>query len=99
MLLSWALVVATYERDQILPRCVRLAIEQTRPPAEVIIVDASPNWEKTRDRLLADFAHSRPEIRWVYVSAERPSSTAQRNQGTRLAHSDILFILDDDSLM
>jgi GT2 family glycosyltransferase len=97
--LSWALVVATYRRAHILPRCILLAVEQTRPPAEVIVVDASPDWEKTRDKILTEIAASRPEIRWVYVQAERPSSTAQRNQGTRLAGADLLFLIDDDSLM
>ncbi len=97
--LSWALVVATYQRAHILPRCLRLAAEQTRPPAEIIVVDASPDWEKTRDLVLTELATAHPAIRWLYVQAERPSSTAQRNQGTRLAHADVLFLIDDDSLM
>ncbi len=97
--LSWALVVATYQRAHILPRCLRLAIQQTRPPREVIVVDASPGWEKTRDEVMSSLAVLRPDVRWAYVAAERPSSTAQRNQGTRLASADILFLIDDDSLM
>jgi glycosyltransferase involved in cell wall biosynthesis len=97
--LSWALVVATYKRDNILLRCIRQAIEQSRPPTEIIIVDGSPDWEKTRDRVMAELATTCPEIRWIYVPAKRPSSTEQRNQGIRLARADILFVIDDDSLL
>jgi GT2 family glycosyltransferase len=97
--LSWALVVATYQREQILPQCLQLAIAQTRQPAEVIVVDASENWEKTRDRVIAEIAATAPHIRWEYVPATHRGSTLQRNQGIDLATADILFLLDDDSLM
>lgn len=33
--MTWALVVATYDRAHVLPECLRLAAEQTRPPVEV----------------------------------------------------------------
>lgn len=97
--LSWALVIATYRREHILPRCLRLAVQQTRPPAEIIVVDSSPDWEKTRDAVRAELAAVHPAIRWTYVAAEKRSSASQRNQGARLATADVLFLIDDDSLM
>ena len=97
--LNWALVVATYRREQILPRCLRLGVQQTRPPVEVIVVDASPGWDKTRDTILGGLAAEHPQIRWSYQAAEKRSLPAQRNQGIRQAHPDILFLVDDDSLM
>jgi glycosyltransferase involved in cell wall biosynthesis len=45
--LTWALVIATYKREHILLRCLRLAAVQTRLPKEIIVVDASPDYEKT----------------------------------------------------
>ena len=39
------------------------------------------------------------KIRWTYVAAARRSSASQRNQGVRLSTADILFLIDDDSLM
>ncbi|MDX2244402.1 MAG: glycosyltransferase [Leptolyngbyaceae cyanobacterium bins.302] len=97
--LTWALVVATYQREKILPQCLKLAVEQSRPPAEVIVVDASENWESTRDRVFAEIASTTPHIRWVYVSANQRGLPLQRNQGIDLSTADILFLLDDDSLM
>ncbi len=97
--LSWSLVVATYNRREVLPRCLELAARQTRPPLEILVVDASPDWAVTRTKILTELAVHHPHIRWEYVQAQRRSLTAQRNQGIRLARADVLFLLDDDSLM
>ncbi len=97
--LSWSLVVATYNRQDVLPRCLDLAARQTRPPREIIVVDASADWAAVRTRVLKELAPRHPAIRWEYVQAERRSGSAQRNQGVRLATADILFLIDDDSLM
>lgn len=97
--LSWDLVVATYKREEILPRCLRLVAAQSRPPASVIVVDASPGWEATRTLVMTEIAPRSPEIEWRYDKAERASSAAQRNQGLRACRSDIVFFLDDDSLL
>jgi GT2 family glycosyltransferase len=97
--LSWALVVATYGREKVLPMSIRLAVRQTRPPQEIVIVDSSDNWEEIREHILSTVAVEHPEIRWIYVAAERRSTTLQRNQGILLATADVLFLFDDDSMM
>jgi GT2 family glycosyltransferase len=96
---SWALVIATYKRDHILSRCLELAAQQTRPPVEIIVVDASPNWEHTHHRIQDSLAPRFPKIHWIYVKAEKASSAAQRNQGAYLATADVLVFIDDDCLM
>lgn len=95
----WALALGTYRRGHVLPRCLRLAAAQTRPPDEIVVVDASPDWRATREQVLDELAPHHPAIRWTYVEAERPSSAAQRNQAVRLADSDVIFSVDDDSLL
>lgn len=97
--LTWSLVIATYNREHILPRCLRLAARQTRGPKEIVVVDASPDWEVTRSRLSEEFAQNYAAIPLYYLQAIRPSLTAQRNQGIDFATGDILFLIDDDSLM
>jgi glycosyltransferase involved in cell wall biosynthesis len=97
--LTWSLVVATYKREHILPRCLRLAAKQTRTPAEVVVVDASPDWEETRKFILQEFTEHHPQVPLIYVQATLPSLTAQRNQGIDLATGSVLFLIDDDSLM
>jgi GT2 family glycosyltransferase len=97
--LSWGLVVATYQREKVLPLCLKLALEQTRKPTEIIVIDASDYWEDTRDKVMTEIASKNSDIRWVYASAENRSSTLQRNQGLQLATADVVFLFDDDSLM
>jgi GT2 family glycosyltransferase len=99
MTLNWSLVIATYQRGEILQRSLRLAAAQTRPPSQIIVVDASDDWEKYRDLVLTHLAPQYPNINWIYVVADRRSSAAQRNQGVKLATSEIVFLIDDDSLM
>jgi glycosyltransferase involved in cell wall biosynthesis len=97
--LTWGLVIATYQREKILPDCLRLAVEQTHKPVEVVVVDASDYWEITRDRVMTEIAAAHPEIRWVYTSAKQRGLPLQRNQGLELAKADVVFLIDDDSLM
>ncbi len=97
--LAWGLVIATYQREEVLLRALHLAASQTRPPVEVIVIDASPGWESTRDKVLDSLALQHPEIRWTFAAAKQRSSTLQRNQGIQLATAEILFLFDDDSLM
>ncbi len=97
--LAWSLIVCTFKREKVLPRCIRCAVASHRRPSEVIIVDASPYWQTTRDAILAEFESANPDINFVYVGARRASLTAQRNQGLELASGDVAFMLDDDSLL
>ena len=97
--LTWALVVVTYMREDVLPRCLRLGAAQTRPPLEIIVVDSSPEWESTRERVLREMAPLWPGVQWHYLKAERRSIASQRNQGVHAASADVVFLFDDDSLM
>ena len=77
-------------------RSLRLALRQTRPPIEIVVVDGSPNWQEGRERAEAVVKDACP-LR--FEPADRISSASQRNQAIRLAAGDVVFALDDDSLM
>ena len=96
---TWALVVCTYRRADVLLRCLRAGVRQTIPPIEIIVVDASPDWDEARDRVMHEIAANAPPVNWRYVRANIPSLPAQRNQGIALATADILFMIDDDSIL
>jgi GT2 family glycosyltransferase len=98
--LKWSLVIATYNRPDSLRECLRFAIAQTRPPSEIIVIDASDNFESNRQTILGDVRpRASANIKWRYEKAANRSSTHQRNQGIKLATGDILFLIDDDSYM
>jgi GT2 family glycosyltransferase len=83
-------------RRDVLLNCVRLAVEQTRAPAEIAICDASEDWETSRD-MVADLIPTGMNLH--YLPAARRSSAVQRNQTIAAVSSDVVFLLDDDSLM
>ena len=97
--LSWALTIATKDRLEVLMRCVDLALGQTLPPREIVIADASADWESHAAEIRALVAARLPELPVTYLRADAPSLTVQRNQVAEAATSDILFMIDDDSLM
>ena len=97
--LTWSLVIPTYQRQAVLLRCLRCAAQQTFPPKEIIVVDASPQWQQTSTRVTQELIPTFPQIQWKYVQAHRLSSAAQRNQGIELTSAEIIFLIDDDSLM
>jgi glycosyltransferase involved in cell wall biosynthesis len=96
---QYSLVIATYNRADTLLTCLRLATEQTRPPNEIVIIDASDDWYHTRQRALDEVAPRLPGTRILYQQASVRSSATQRNEAITLATTDVLFMIDDDSFM
>ena len=95
--LSWGLHVATLNRIDDLRHCVTCALRQTRMPAEIVIVDASADWEENRRRIGEIVTATAVPLR--YLPARKPSAAAQRNQAIVAARADVLFLIDDDAKM
>ena len=96
--LSWGVCVATLNRVDALARMVTLALAQTRPPSEVIVVDASADWQANARRI-EDCMAAHPAVRLCYLGARARSSARQRNQGLAEARAAILFLIDDDTFL
>ena len=98
MSLPWSLAVATLNREDILLRSLRANVHQTRPPSQVIVVDSSENWQRTRDRVMAEVAPEGPDVESICLGSDVRSSFHQRNLGFARCKGDVV-ILDDDSFM
>jgi glycosyltransferase involved in cell wall biosynthesis len=98
-MLGHSLVVCTLNRQEILEQCLWAAIVQTRQPNQVIIVDASDNWEASKAHILSHIAVKLDQAEWIYLKSEQKSLTHQRNLGLERCTSEIVFFLDDDALM
>lgn len=96
---DWTLVICTLDRCAVLQQALRAALSQTRLPRQIIVVDASSDWQRCRDEVLREFATGHPSIEWIYVGSELRSLTHQRNIAVRACTSEIVFLLDDDSFM
>jgi GT2 family glycosyltransferase len=89
--LSVSVVIVTYERPEYLERCLARLMQQTRPPDEVFVVDASVS---DKSRKVADRLNNS-----TYISNPpgRGSMTNSRNVGWRVSGGDIVAFIDDDA--
>lgn len=96
--LTWSLCIATLDRPDVLRRCVEHTLAQTVPSLEVVICDASDEWERTRDEQIAPlFGEDGPRL--IYLQAPARSTAVQRNTAIEAASADIVFLIDDDAFM
>ena len=98
-----SVVIATYERRDLLLRCVDALLAQTLPGAqfEIVIVDDGSSRE-TREQLMADlFARRRgrraPTLRFLWLPANRGPAAA-RNWGILAAQGRVIAFTDDDTV-
>jgi GT2 family glycosyltransferase len=92
MPLSWSAVIATLDRAGPLERSLRDLIAQTRPPARIVVVDASAD-DRTAE--VCRQLHS-SSVPIVWQRAQARSAARQRNQGAVGADSDLIAFVDDD---
>lgn len=90
-----ALTVAipTYRRGQVLIETVRYLLALDRPPAEILLLDQTPQHAPETERELSSFAAA-GRIRWIRLAI--PSIPQAMNQGLLLAAHDLVLFLDDD---
>jgi len=91
-----SVIIPTYNRGEMVTRCVRSALATEYPELEVIVVDdCSP--DDTRERIAAEFG---ADGRVRYLRNERNSFQAvSRNRGAAAATGDYLLFMDDDNVM
>lgn len=89
--LSAAVVVATYNRPDHVTRCIEHLLVQTLDPAELVVVDASPN-ELTREAV-ASF----PGVIYVRNDRGRGHTAWSRHIGMSLTRSEVVAFIDDDA--
>lgn len=92
-----SVVVPTYERPQLLRRCLRHLLDQTVPPTsyEIVVVDDASS-QPVRPTLESDFTQQDPAVRWVRI--ERNSPALARNAGIEAARGQVILFINDDVL-
>jgi GT2 family glycosyltransferase len=91
-----SLIVATYQRPEELQLLIRTLADLPDAPAEVVIVDGSPN--NLTEAGLANLVAER-NLPFDLVYAKSPAGlTRQRNVGIDLSSREYVYFLDDDCL-
>lgn len=90
-----SVVMATYRRPQLVAASVRSLVQQTQPPAEIIVVDDCSG-DETLD-VLAELQHEVPQLVVVAMPENRGVAVAL-NRGMSMATGDYVAIADDDDV-
>lgn len=89
---SVSVVVATYNRAELLPRAIESVLAQDHAPLELVVVD-----DGSTDHTVEVLEAYAERVRWTtQANAERG---AARNVGARMATGDLLCFLDSDDEM
>jgi GT2 family glycosyltransferase len=88
-----SVITPAYKTTKYIPEALESALNQTAPPAEIIVVnDGCPDTENL-EKALAPFAN---RIKYVRQKNQGPGSA--RNHGIRLAASPLVAMLDSDDV-
>ena len=88
-----SVVIPTYNRAALLVRAVRSVLEQTRAPAEVIVVDDGSDDETKK--IVNELASS-SEIPVIHLYQRNQGPAAARNKGIEFASCPLIAFLDSD---
>ena len=98
-----SVVIATYERRELLLRCVDALLRQTLPPTrfEIVIVDDGSS-RATREYVMGALSTRRrmrhaPTLRFLWLPLNRGPAAA-RNHGILAARGSVIAFTDDDTL-
>ena len=91
---SFSVIIATYQRPDLIGDCLDALGRQRLPPLEVIVVDQSPD-SRTRDVVQGRPAGSPPV---TYLHSDRVGLSLARNIGVRASRSSLVAFTDDDAL-
>lgn len=91
--LAISIVIPTYGREQVLLDTVAYLLQLDYVPAEILIVDQTPEHEMETELALKKFEQA-GKIRWLRLL--KPSITHAMNVGLQQASQPIVLFLDDD---
>jgi GT2 family glycosyltransferase len=91
-----SLIVCTWRRPAAVRRLLEALRSQTRPPDEVLVVDASPPAETGTGAVVSEARL--PGLVYHRVPQEERGLTRQRNWGIARAQGDVIAFLDDDTV-
>ena len=89
-----SIVIATKNRFHDIIKCIESIFTQTLPPDEIIIVDASDT-EELKSKI-KEFKSMKTKFVYIHTKA---GMTYQWNIGVKNSCGDIVFILDDDTIL
>ncbi|MDX2187620.1 MAG: glycosyltransferase [Opitutaceae bacterium] len=93
--MDYSVVIATRNRPEVLFQSIPILIAQDPPPKLVAIIDSSDSFQPVWN---APNGASGSKVEMIHNSAP-PGLCRQRNLGLQLVNTEVVFFLDDDSIL
>jgi GT2 family glycosyltransferase len=93
MALPISVCIPTKDRPEELKRCIRSILHQSSLPAEIVVIDDG-NLDPTLSRKMVE-----PYAHFQYFKKDKPSLSSSKNLTKALATTDLILILDDDTVL
>lgn len=91
--LSFAVVIPTYQREDVLCQTIREILKQSIKPDEFVIIDQSEEHLPETERFLREH-YEKGHLRWITKGP--PSLSLARNRALAETKSEVLIFIDDD---
>jgi hypothetical protein len=94
---SVSIVLATYNRRELLPLAMDSVLDQTYPNLELLVMDDGST--DGTSEVLEEYARRHPSERYRFSRHENMGQANTLNRGYEMAHGEILGYLSDDDLL
>jgi glycosyltransferase involved in cell wall biosynthesis len=91
-----SVIIPTHLRAGLLPEAIASALEQTRAPHEIIVVDDADD-PATREIVQSAARRGAPPVIYL-ANRDRPGACGSRNHGASNASGNLIAFLDDDDV-
>ena len=91
-----SILIPTYQRHEVLVRCINSVLSQVTPEIELIVVDDAST-DGTREYLVG-LAEKYPFVK-LHFNAENKGTNYSRNQGIKLVSKKHVLFLDSDDML
>jgi len=97
--MRFSLLIPTYRRPETLKRCLQSALDQTRPPDELIVITRADDYETkaVASRLFEEASGT--GITCLHATVNEPGLINAQNAGLAVATGDIVCFTDDDVVL
>lgn len=97
--MKYSVVVATYNRVNLLKQCLEAVSRQTVSKNEYEVIVINDGSKDHTDQVIAEFHVAHPEINLIYVRQKNWGVACARNEGIKRARGEIIFFTDDDCVV
>lgn len=98
-MIKYSVVVATYNRAELLKQCLEAIASQNIPKSEYELLLINDGSKDQTDEIVKQFSQSHSDLNFTYFKQKNSGPAKARNIGIKNAKGEIIFFTDDDCIV